>query len=376
MLSENREVKHEGKIKSHKRLTYDILDGMVDWVRVIDENGMIIYANKTMEKCLGKKIVGEKCYEVLGKNRPCKTCITKKTIKAGVGQKKEEYVNGKIFSVKSSPVRDVNGNIYAAVEVFRDVTRERKLEQQLLKKNEKMSKDLEFARALQKKILPTKGRYGSIEIDYLYRPSEMLSGDMFDVFNIDGEHTGIYISDVVGHGVTASMMTMFVRQTMRSIKSEILSPAEAISELHKRFLDLHLDDDKYFTIFYGVMNRRYNTFTYVNGGHNSVPIVLNNEGLKLLESRGYPVCSLFEKIEYQESTIKLEKGDKVLFYTDGIVEAKNSKEEQFGLDRLLDIIKKEGKNTNLINLIENEIDGFNFGYQEDDYAVIKMKVLE
>ena len=76
-----------------------------------------------------------------------------------------------------------------------------------------MSKDLGFAKHIQEKILPPKGVIDNLHIDYIYKPSEMLSGDIFDVFHIDEDHIGIYISDVSGHGVAAAMMTMFIRQT-------------------------------------------------------------------------------------------------------------------------------------------------------------------
>ena len=360
-------------MSSYSRLSYDILDGMIDWVRVIGIDGSILYANKTIKDDLGKDIVGNKCYSVLGRNIHCKKCITEMTMKTGKVSEKEEIVGDRIFSVKSSPVRDENGKIYAAVEVFRDVTRERKLEKQLIKKNKKMSNDLDFARTLQEKILPAKGNYITMNIDYLYRPSEMLSGDMFDVFDIDENHVGVYISDVVGHGVTASMMTMFIRQTMRAVSRRTLSPSETLSRLHKKFLALSLEDDKYFTIFYGIIDNRDNTFRYVNGGHNSIPILVKDEDIELLESKGYPICTIFDKIEYHENVVKLSKGDKVLFYTDGIIEAKNRKSEEFGIDRLIDIIKNE-KN-NLIKRIEKEIDKFSYESQVDDIAIIEIELL-
>jgi len=135
MLNESKKLILEEKIRSHRRLTYDILDGMVDWVRVIDNNGIIIYANKPMEDELGKDIVGKRCYSVIGKGCACTRCITETTIATGVVAEKEEIIGDRVFSVKSSPVRDLNDNIYAAVEVFRDVTKERKLEKEVLKKN-------------------------------------------------------------------------------------------------------------------------------------------------------------------------------------------------------------------------------------------------
>ncbi|KNF07781.1 putative phosphatase [Gottschalkia purinilytica] len=373
MIRQKEKLTSRQKIKGHRTLTYDILDGMVDWVRVINNNGIIIYANKSMEEALGKNIVGAKCYSVFGKSCPCVRCITDTTVSTGEIAEKEEEIGDKIYSIKSSPVRDIDDNIYAVVEVFRDVTRERKLEKEIIKKNEKMSKDLAFARKIQKTILPKKGSYGSIDVDYLYSPSEMLSGDMFDICRIDQDHIGIYISDVVGHGVTASIMTMFVKQSMAGITSEYLSPSKAISQLHKNFLDLNLDDENYFTIFYGVINTKNNTFTYVNGGHNSIPLLIKDDKVSFLEATGYPITSLFNEVKYEEQAIKLDKDDKILLYTDGIIEAKNEDKELFGIDRLVQTVKNSDKD--LINSIKEKIDEFKYDELEDDFTILQLKVI-
>lgn len=364
----------ESIITNQTRLNFDILDGMVDWVRVIDKKNIIIYANKPMQVALGEEIVGKVCYSSLGKECYCDQCITKITIATGTPSEKEEIIGDKIFSVKSSPVRDDKGEIYAAVEVFRDVTKEKKLEKELRNKNNKMSEDLDFAKVLQNKILPVKGQYDDYNIDYIYKPSEMLSGDIFDVFFIDDNHLGIYISDVVGHGVTASMMTMFIRQTMRAIKDDILSPDRALSQLHQRFLDLNLDDDKYFTIFYGVLDKRDNTFRFVNGGHNSIPILFRQDKYEQLRVTGYPISYLFDKVKYEEQVIKLLKGDKVIFYTDGIIEAKNKAKEEFGMERLINTIKSS--KGDLIQDIEKAIINFEYHEQADDFAVLTMEVVK
>ncbi|HLR35049.1 MAG TPA: SpoIIE family protein phosphatase [Tissierellales bacterium] len=364
----------EKKLKEIDMLNYDVLEGMADWVRVIDKFGIIIYANKTMKKDLGEDIVGKRCYGVLGKQSPCDFCITERSIATGEIVQKEERVGDKYFSVKSSPVADSKGNIYAAVEVFRDVTRQRMLEKELKEKNKKMKKDLCFAKTLQEKILPKKGKYGNIKIDHMYKPCELLSGDMYDVFYIDNEHIGIYISDVVGHGITASMMTMFVRQTVRAIKDDYRSPGKTLTELHKRFIDLDLDDDEYFTIFYGIFNNRTNEFKYANAGHNCIPILFNNEEIQLLKMKGYPISYIFNDIYYKESSIELKPKDKILFYTDGITEVKNEKKEEFGVERVIDSINHNRKD--IIENLEKDVFKFNGGEQDDDFAVVLMRVLE
>ena len=165
-IIEKRAKEHKG----HSILNFHVLEGMADWVRVIDKKGKVVYTNKTMRESLGDDLEGKECYEPLGKNEPCSYCITQRSMETGEVVQKEEKVGNKYFSVKSSPIFDSYGNIYAAVEVFRDITREKKLEKELKEKNKKMNTDLMFAKTLQEKILPQKGTYKNIKIDFLYRP--------------------------------------------------------------------------------------------------------------------------------------------------------------------------------------------------------------
>lgn len=363
----------EKKITEYGMLNYHVLEGMADWVRVIDKEGTIIYANKTMKKALGQNIIGMKCNVAHGRSKPCNFCITDRSISTGEVVQKEEIINGRYFSVKASPVSNSNGEIFGAVEVFRDVTRERKLELELIEKNKKMSKELGFAKRIQEKILPNKEVFHNIIFDYIYEPSEMLSGDIFDIFHIDDEHIGIYISDVSGHGVAAAMMTMFIRQTMRSIIEDILSPSDALAELYRRFSTLNLEVDKYFTIYYGVFNKNTFEFKYANGGHNCIPIKFNKDGMELLEAKGSPIVLLYDKVMYDEKTVQLKVGDKILFYTDGITETKDKLGREFGTDRVIEIIKNS--NGNILEDINRTINKFSWGEQQDDFALVLMEVI-
>ena len=206
----------------------------------------------------------------------------------------------------------------------------------------------------------------------------MLSGDIFDIQKIDEDHIGVYISDVVGHGVTASIMTMFIRQTMERVMKETTSTSETISKLHKSFLDLKLGDENYFTIFYAVINVKEKTITYSNGGHNSIPIVVKElddkeKDVIFLESSGYPITYLFESVSYEEHQLDILKGDKIIFFTDGIIECKNMHGELFGTDRLVEVIKES--NENLLENIDNKLEEFRYEGVEDDFAVLKLDIL-
>lgn len=372
-MIEKCELSVDSEVEKHKILDYHVLEGIADWVRVVNTKGIIVYANKSMKDELGNEIVDIPCSESHCGLNNCSFCITKRSMETGEIIQKEEKIYGNYYSVKSSPVKNARGEIYAAVEVFRDVTRERKLELELIGKNKKINRDLQFAKRIQEKILPKKGISESVKLDYIYKPSEILSGDMFDMFNIDDDNIGIYISDVSGKGIAASMMTMFIRQSMRVMKDDIKNPSDALSELHKRFLTLNLEVDNYFTIFYGIYNRKTKLFKYVNAGHNCIPIRYNDNDLNLLYNKGYPISSLFDKIVYEEKSIELELGDKILFYTDGITEARDSSGREFGLDQVLDIIKEHPNN--ILNIIEDNIINHSWGEQQDDFAIVLLEVI-
>lgn len=368
-----REFMQKG-LSEYRFLNYNVLESMVDWVRLVSLDGTIVYANQAMKEALGYDIVGKKCYQSVGKDTPCTFCISKRSIMYGEIVQKEELIKGRYYSVISSPVKDADDKIVGAVEVLRDVTRERKLEQQLIQKNTKMLQDIKFAEKIQRKILPKRGIYKTLKIDYMYKPCEMLSGDMFDAFYIDDENIGIYICDVVGHGITASMMTMFVRQTMRAIRESIKSPSKALTELQRRFSSLGLGADKYFTIFYAIFNIKSNTFKYANAGHNCMPIKYNSNRVEFLDMRGLPISLIFNRISYEEKEIRLSKGDKVLFFTDGITEVRDREGNEFGVDRIIDIIKTN--DINVLNKIVNHVEEYRWGEQVDDYALLLMEVID
>lgn len=371
-MLENKIIETQKNIPDYGILNYHVLEGMADWVRVVDKDGIVIYVNSAMRDNIDQNMVGKKCYESYCSTIECNICITQRSIETGEIIQKEEKIMGDYYSIKSSPVRNMDGEIFAAVEVFRNISRERKLESELISRNKKMSKDLKFAKRIQEKILPKKGTRNSLKLDYIYRPSEMLGGDMFDMFNIDEENIGIYISDVVGHGISASIMTMFIRQTIRVMSKDMKDPSKAIKLLHERFQTLDLEVDRYFTIFYGVYNRSTETLKYVNAGHNCVPIKYNEKTRELLENKGFPISILFDDMDHTTKETKLSPGDKLLFYTDGITEARDFNGREFGLKGLLEIV--DNNPNDILEIIEDKIINHSWGEQIDDFAIVLFEV--
>lgn len=343
-----------------------IVDGMIDWVRAIDKNNTVFYANKKMREDLGDDIVGGKCYEIFCRSKRCIDCIAKRTSNDGEVIKKETVYNGLTYMVISSPILSEEGEIIGSVEVFRDITNEKILSKSLKEKNKKMRDDIAFARNMQKRMLPSKGIYNGINIDYLYEPSEFLSGDFFDLFKLSDDLTGMYMCDVVGHGVSASLLTMFVRQSLRNISKNNTKVDIILKELHKTFLALNLESDKYFSIFLAVYNNKTGELKYANAGHNSIPILIRNSEIILLEAKGYPICNIFDSVDYDVDFVEVNEGDRLFLYTDGIIETKNDNLEEFGIDKLIEIIKREN---NILNNIKTSLKKFSH-IQKDDYAIL------
>ncbi|QSX05317.1 SpoIIE family protein phosphatase [Sedimentibacter sp. zth1] len=350
-----------------------MLDEMMDWVRIVDKSGDVLYANKKMCSDFNRDLRGEKCYNLLDRKAKCGECISNYTIRTGEANEKEIKLSDKTYNVTSSPFTGDNGEVLAAVEVFRDITYAKRLTEELNYKNKVMTNDINFAKNMQKRMLPPKEIYNGLKIDHLYEPSDMLSGDMFDAFKINDEKTGLYICDVVGHGVSASLLTMFVRQSVRTLIRNQHDIVKMMKELHKMFLSLNLDSDKYFSIFFGIYDKNKREFSYINAGHNTKPILYSNRGITFLESKGYPICNLFEDVEYDVSTIKLQINDKLLFYTDGIIEAKNNNSEEFGEDRIIDIIKDS---KNILIDIYYSVKKFSVGSLKDDCALMIVEVVD
>lgn len=322
----------------HAQFIEDIINGMYDWVRVMDRNDRMLFINKAMSDGLGSSPLGETCYSILGRSAPCENCVARKAVFEGRPHEKEEVVNGKIFSVMSSPVRNRDGEIIAVVEVLRDVTQMKKLQQKIVQQNKKLQADLSIAKKLQCSLLPRKLPEDKINFSFVYRPCESLGGDFLDIFSIDSDHIGIYIADVSGHGVSASMLTVFLRS---SINKKSLSPAEVLNELYRDFNENNFDPDLYIAVFYAIIDFKKNKITFANAGLNECPILFNKDRLEILRSPGVPISNWMDSPEYFDRSIPLQQGDRIFLCTDGITEIKNREKEYFGEDRLLDILLKD-----------------------------------
>ncbi len=374
-LNKHGEKLGEKHDNNHPLLIEDIINGMSDWVRVLDLDCNIIYINKAMEEALKKPIVGKKCYEAFNKHEPCENCVSRKSMSDVKTYEKEEVFEDKIFSVMSSPLKNSNGDVIAVVEVLRDITGLKQMQKEIVNQNRKLHNDLDMARKLQMSLLPSKLPEGRVRFSFVYKPCETLGGDFIDIFDIDKDHLGIYIADVSGHGVSSSLLTVFLRSV---INKNTLSPSEALTELYNEFNIIGFDTDLYITIFYSIIDLNNMTLTYSNAGHNICPIVFGNSRFDVLRKSGIPISDWVDKPEYTNNCISLNKGDKIFYSSDGIIEVRNSSKEQFGEERLLDILlnDKSGPDSILNNIFTKACNFAGIESLSQIYDDITMAILE
>lgn len=330
------------ELKQDSHFIESIINAMYDWVRVLDREGNVIFLNKAMSEGLNANPIGEKCYTIIGRSSPCENCISQKAIVYNEPYEKEETIAGKTFSIMSSPIKDLNGDVLAVVEVLRDISQMKQLQQRIIKQNKRLQNDLGIAKKLQCSLLPKGIPMDKIDFSFIYKPCEALGGDFLDIYKIDEDHVGIYIADVSGHGVSASMLTVFLRS---SINRKVLSPAQALKDLYKEFNHNGFDRDLYITVFYAILDLSTNQITYSNAGHNVSPVLFGSDRFELLRVAGVPISDWVEEPNYLDKVIDIKKGDRLFLYTDGIVEKRNSNNEQFGEERLLEALLNDTSHT-------------------------------
>lgn len=367
------------RIENFTRLTegvnFRFLDSMDDLVRIRDGNGEILFENKSMRNIVSEMIKNDKR---VVRSAEMFFELYSGDIKSKVTMEREVEIFGKLYAVKASPIFDKESIVEGYIEVYRDISLERSITKQLYNTNRKIHNDILLAKNIQKSILPKVKNFQDLEFEWSHIASEDLSGDLFDIVEIDENRVGIYIADVVGHGISASIMTMFIRQSMRRILQENhkLNPEEAILELKEMFKQLDLDIDQYFSIVYMLIDLSENMVSYVNAGHNCMPILFNDKRIAIMHNKGKLISNLFENVSYNQKNIKFNEGDKILLYTDGLTDTQNFKGQYFDENKLIKWIQKNKNEEHIVDDLVKDLKMFRDLEQKDDIAILLIKKKE
>lgn len=249
-----------------------------------------------------------------------------------------------------------------------------KLIEQAIEK-EKMEKELALASQIQKDFLPQENpACDNFDIAGSNIPCHQVGGDYYDFIEIDPCRLGIVIADVSGKGVSASLLMASLRAALHSEIHPLYALEEMATKLND-FVHRSSASNSFITFFFCELNRENGDLLYVNAGHNPPLILKKKGGIERLESSG--LClGMFPSSTYKIGKVKIEPGDLALFFTDGITEGRNKKNEEFTEERLISFVKKHSKLSaeELIDKIHETLDSFTSGTEPmDDMTVITIK---
>lgn len=212
---------------------------------------------------------------------------------------------------------------------------------ELEKRNRQMENDLDIARKMQIGIVPQKetiaflSQISLLGISSVFKPCHKLGGDFWDIMELHGEKIGIIMVDFSGHGIAPSLNTFRVKEFIHSLSDEIKTPAMLTKRMNENIFQNY---NTHATSFYATYDKRSKKLIYCRAGHPfGIWYKKNEDKLTELDAKGMAL-GFFPGSEYSEKEIILKAGDKVVFYTDGIIEARNRNNDFFGEERLKNII--------------------------------------
>lgn len=210
------------------------------------------------------------------------------------------------------------------------------LHRQILEK-QRIERQLETAREVQATLLPSHPpAVAGYDIAGLNLPTWAIGGDYYDYFALPDSRLGLVIADVSGKGLPAALLMATFRAALRSEVRKGRPIPSVIADVHQTLVE-SMDETRFVTAVYGVLDPRPATFTYVNCGHNPPMLLRANGGLEFLPTGAWAI-GMFGSKPVVPATVTLGPGDTLLLYTDGVIDVTDPNFEDFGEDRLARVL--------------------------------------
>jgi sigma-B regulation protein RsbU (phosphoserine phosphatase) len=286
-----------------------------------------------------------------------------------------------------------SGQLLAQIHVAERIL---KLEERLARQlrdlraaNDRLETDLATAATVQASLLPdVSPKIHGIDFEWVYQACERLGGDMFNIFRLDERRVGMYVLDVSGHGTSAALQSVSLSHALTPFDQQggilkvitestgcydVVSPVEVARRLNRNF-QLIERSGQFFTFLYGVLDVESREVRYVRAGHPG-PIVANKNAVRCLEKGGGIPIGIMPEAEYEEERIQLEAGDRLVFYTDGVLETLNRDGEAFGLDRLVHCLAgSRGGISEQLQSLQHSLEDFGRGKpSRDDVTIVGLE---
>ena len=291
-----------------------------------------------------------------------------------------EAMNNGAFDFATKPIDmdDLSLTIEKAIAQINYVHESMKEHAQL----ESLKNDLTTARDIQQYILPRvfppfPEYTDKVDIYASMEAAKDIGGDFYDFFHIDDDHIALVVADVCGKGIPAALFMAVCRTIIRSKGMQGCSAETCMTESN-HLLAAYSIDNMFVTVFYAIYNVKTGFISYSNAGHNP-PLLLRQDGsvseLPVMENT---IVGVIDNIEYQKDTLQLEQGDTLFMFTDGVTEATDAAYNEFGVERLGDILSQHSHSNcqQIVEAVKKGVKDFvGETEQSDDITMLVVKRL-
>jgi sigma-B regulation protein RsbU (phosphoserine phosphatase) len=274
----------------------------------------------------------------------------------------------------------VNMVMFVVEEVQKKLQDRNELLEQTVEKGtialQQQEEELKRAREIQEMLLPKKlPQLPGAQIAGAWQPAREVSGDYFDVIQLDETRVGICVGDVAGKGITAALLMANLQASFRAFATADATPQVVCTKLNK-FLCANIASGKFVSFFYAVLDAKERTLVYENAGHCPGLLVRENGEIDSLRGGGAVLGALPDWV-YQDYTAQLQPGDKLLLWTDGITEAENAHLEEFGDERLVEAARvRDASALETQRAIMERVTAFCGANFRDDATLLVLRVLD
>ncbi len=240
--------------------------------------------------------------------------------------------------------------------------------------------ELNAARQIQNGLLPKELPCNDLlDVSAYSTISDEVGGDFYDFFEIENNKYGLLIGDASGKGFPAAML---ISQIQAIIKSDVSLKRSITQTVHliNSYLSTYSASKYFATLFYGILHLEAKTLTYINAGHNFPIAISNNLQVERLKTTG-PALGLMVSANYEEITFDISNNNLLFLFTDGLSERMNYKADQFGEEKIIDLIKKSNGNCSkaIVEKMNSSVQKFSNNTNESDdttYMVVKIKKVD
>ena len=240
---------------------------------------------------------------------------------------------------------------------------------------ERIEQELQVASQIQQALLPeATPELDGWELTTYYEPAREVGGDFYDFLELEDGRLGLVVGDATGKGMPAALVMATTRGMLRAVVQSVESPGEVLARVNEALV-AEIPPNMFVTCLYAILDPKSGSLSYANAGHD-LPYLRRHygEGAHELRAAGMPL-GMMPEMSYEEKETSLGEGDRVLFYSDGLVEAHDPKREMFGFPRLQRLVAEHAEEGSLEDFLMEELYSFTGeGWeQEDDITLLTLQ---